>query len=63
VYRFTREETDLEAIRERIKWMNGERLKHYGQAAAWIAARYSRRAWKVALAEARAEWRRCHPSG
>jgi hypothetical protein len=61
MYDFTREDINLEAIRERIKKMTDDQLLGYGRSAAWMAERNDRETWKVQLAEARAEWRRRHP--
>ena len=61
MYGFTRENIDLEAIRERIAQMSDEALERYGRSAAWLAENDNRETWKVQLAEARAEWRRRHP--
>ena len=37
MYGFTRENIDLEAIRERIAQMSDEALERYGRSAAWLA--------------------------
>ena len=58
MYRFTSAVIDLDAIRERIKKMNDDRLLAYGRSAAWMVERSGGETWKVQLAEARAEWRR-----
>lgn len=61
MYRFTRTDIDLEAIRDRLRKMDDEELLRYGKAAASMASSSSRETWTVQLREARAEWRRRHP--
>jgi len=61
MYNFTREDIDIEAIRERTRKMRDDDLLEHGKAAAFMASRDSRETWKMQLAEARAEWRRRHP--
>ena len=58
MYDFTREEIDLERMRDRIKMMTDDQLVAYGQSAAWMAEHSSGTTWKVRLEEARAEWLR-----
>jgi len=58
VYSFTREETDLDPIRERIKKRTDDQLMAYGCSAAWMASHNDGGTGRVQLAEARAEWRR-----
>jgi len=58
MYGFTRENINLDTIRERIAKMTDDQLLAYGKSAASMAERSDRETWKVQLAEARAEWRR-----
>jgi hypothetical protein len=61
MYKFTREDTDVEDLRRRLAKMTDEELLQYGKSAAFMAGRSSRETWKIQLAECRAEWRRRHP--
>jgi hypothetical protein len=63
MHRFTREDIDVEAIRQRLRGMSDEKLREYGRAAAWMVDPAAQRGqvrdtYRVQLAEARAEWRR-----
>jgi ATP-dependent DNA ligase len=62
MYDFTREEIDLEKIRARLRKMTDDQLVRYGKSAAFMAKRDDRETWRVQLNEARAEWKRRHPS-
>jgi hypothetical protein len=66
MHRFTREDIDVEAIRQRLRGMSDEELLRHGRAAAWMAdpvaqRGHVRKTYRVQVAEARAEWRRRHP--
>jgi hypothetical protein len=63
MHEFTREDVDLEAIRERLRKMTDDQLTRYGKSAAYMADPVAQRGqvretYRVQLAEARAEWRR-----
>ena len=64
MYDFTREDIDLEAIRQRIAKMSDEQLVRTGRAAAAMIERgNTRETWRIQMEEARKEWKRRHPKG